>query len=94
MTRPAPKLLLPLLCMLMPLVTGTRGAAQQGAGPTVVVPMNTPFLFTYGTWDKRAMITEGEARLDADGPQPQGRRGRQSELRHLICAPAPMTAPP
>lgn len=37
--------------------------------------MDQPFLFTYGTWDKKAKIENGAALLDADGMTPKGGGG-------------------
>ena len=40
--------------------------------PAVIARMDQPFLFTYGSWDKKAHIDGGVASLDADGMTPQG----------------------
>ena len=61
------------LCFLPPAGVGCR--AQAPAAPAVIVPMDQPFLFAYGTWDKKAQIDNGVASLDADGMTPQGGAG-------------------
>ncbi len=64
--------MLSLLVLLLPAVDCP---AQTPAAPVVIVKMDQPFLFTYGTWDKRAKIENGVAALDADGMTPQGGAG-------------------
>ena len=61
------------------LATGTACRAQAPAAP-VIVRMDQPFLFTYGTWDKKAHIDDGVASLDADGMTPQGGGGVNQTL--------------
>lgn len=50
-------------------------AQTPASPPVVVVKMNQPFLFTYGTWDQKARIENGAALLDADGMTPKGGGG-------------------
>ncbi|MDQ2730588.1 MAG: glycoside hydrolase family 9 protein, partial [Armatimonadota bacterium] len=49
-------------------------AAKAGSAITVA-PMDHPFLFSYGTWDKLARIEGGTAYLDAAGLTPKGGGG-------------------
>ena len=62
------------------LATGTGCHAQAPAAPPALVKMDQPFLFTYGTWDKKAVISGGVASLDADGMTPQGGGGVNQNL--------------
>ena len=64
------------------------GAAQGQAIPppavasadgAVLFPLTAPFLFAYGTWDKRASVEAGVVVLRGAGLTPNGRRGRECE---------------
>lgn len=67
-----------LLFLLNAAGAGCAAQLSQSDGrraATVIVSMEKPFLFAYGTWDKRAVIENGVARLDAEGLTPKGGGG-------------------
>ena len=72
--RPVPPALVPALLVLWGLLVPILPLGAQ-APPVTVVKMDRPFLFAYGTWDKRAHVEGGVARLDADGLTPKGGAG-------------------
>ncbi len=59
-------------CALLP----HAAHAQTPTAPlAVIVKMDRPLLFAYGTWDKKAHVENGAALLDADGMTPKGGAG-------------------
>ena len=64
-----------LVCLLVLAGLSASCRAQAPAAPAALVKMDQPFLFAYGTWDKKARIADGMASLDADGMTPQGGAG-------------------
>lgn len=60
----------------------SAGCHAQTPAPTTteIVKMEQPFLFAYGTWEKKAQITDGVAALDAPGMTPQGGAGVNQNL--------------
>jgi endoglucanase len=54
--------------------------AGGAEGQEIIARFDRPFLFAYGTWDKRARTENGVARLDADGMTPQGGAGIVQDL--------------
>jgi endoglucanase len=61
-----------VLGLFLPLLLSMSCRAQA---PTAIIPFDKPFLFTYGTWDKKAQIENGIVRLEADGLTPKGGGG-------------------
>ena len=59
-------------CALLP---HTAHAQTPAALPSVIIKMDRPLLFAYGTWDKKARIENGAALLDAEGMTPKGGAG-------------------
>ena len=47
----------------------------RAQAPTTIIQFDKPFLFTYGTWDKKAQIENGTVRLETDGLTPKGGGG-------------------
>jgi endoglucanase len=50
-------------------------AQAPAAPPVILVKMDWPLLFAYGTWEKRARVADGAALLDAEGMTPKGGAG-------------------
>ena len=70
------------VCALLPLLSHAQTAiAQTAIAPSAIAPsaiiikMDRPLLFAYGTWDKRARVEDGAALLDAEGITPKGGAG-------------------
>ena len=65
------------LCLPSLLAAGCRAQAPGTgtSGGTEIIKMDRPFLFSYGSWDKKATIDGGVAALDADGMTPAGGAG-------------------
>ncbi|MDX1934738.1 MAG: glycoside hydrolase family 9 protein [Capsulimonadales bacterium] len=51
-----------------------------GAPPLVLSEFDTPFQFTYGSWENRASVVAGKARLRGDGVTGQGGGGANVSL--------------
>ena len=64
------------LCLLLPTFLAVSCHAQAPTATSgVIIKLDQPFLFTYGTWDKKARIEHGVVALDADGLTPKGGGG-------------------
>lgn len=75
-THPTPTQLFVLSFCLPPLAAaGCRAQAPGPSGGAEIIKMDRPFLFSYGTWDKKAKIDDGTASLDAGGMTPAGGAG-------------------
>ena len=78
MMRPAAsKFFVASLCLPSLLATGCYAQTPSaGANAGIeIIKMDRPFLFSYGTWDKKAKIDGGVAALDAEGMTPAGGAG-------------------
>ena len=73
-----------LVCgTFLPVLTGlffapVRAFGQENA--PVLAPLDAPFLFTYGTWEKRARIENGKIVLRGEGITPRGGGGCNAPL--------------
>ena len=70
-----PKFFVLSLCLPSLLAAGCRAQAPGPSGGAEIIKMDRPFLFSYGTWDKKAKIDDGTASLDAGGMTPAGGAG-------------------
>ena len=59
-------------------LTPVRAVGQENAA--VLAPLDAPFLFTYGTWEKRARIENGKIVLRGEGITPRGGGGCNAAL--------------
>lgn len=66
-----------LVCLLVCLLSTLSVPSQA---QTALVAMERPFLFAYGTWDKRAKIENGVALLNVEGMTPKGGAGANLTL--------------
>ena len=60
-----------LICLALCLPAPSRAQVP----PTVIVRMDRPLLFAYGTWENKARVADGQALLDAGGMTPKGGAG-------------------
>lgn len=61
-------------CLLILASVSCRAQAPTDT-PVVIIKPDQPFLFTYGTWDKKAVIQNGVVLLNIDGLTPKGGGG-------------------
>lgn len=64
-----------VLLLMLSATSLSPSLAQVPASPQPILAFDTPFLFAYGTWDKKARIENGAAILDAAGLTPKGGAG-------------------
>ncbi|MGD0091257.1 MAG: glycoside hydrolase family 9 protein [Planctomycetota bacterium] len=59
------------------ILAGGAQAAEPAGEPAepAVIKLDRPFLFAYGTWEKKAKIENGSVSLDANGMSPKGGAG-------------------
>ncbi len=68
------------------------GEAPTQKAPTQIIAFDTPFLFSYGTWQNKAKVQNGRALLTGDGVTGKGGAGLNVNLnlsgRTKDCSPA------
>ena len=64
-----------LVCLSLLLTFAAVSCRAQEAKNVVLFPFDKPFLFAYGTWEKRAVIEGGKVILRGEGLTPQGGAG-------------------
>jgi hypothetical protein len=68
------------LIALTMLLSTASALATEPADLSVIVRFDRPFLFAYGTWEKRVRAENSVAFLDADGMTPKGGAGVNQNL--------------